>query len=175
MSSDNWKGYVYEHIFKAEKALKRPLTKGEVVHHLDCDKSNNCITNLIVLESGQHSKLHAWIDRGAPGVKAPGQNAVNSKKPKECTVCNLHLDVDQELYCSNSCRGLVSRKVIRPSLDDLIKDLSAMSYLAAGRKYGVSDNTIRKWVTSYGHTKATLSQACEAYKSNKKVQRLDPE
>lgn len=173
MISENWKGYVYEHVFKVESKLKRRLQDTEVVHHLDQNRSNNCTTNLLVLDSGQHAKLHAWIDRGAPGVKAPGKNTVNSKKPKECPICSLHLDSNQETYCSNMCRGMDGRKVVRPSLEDLIKDLSSTSYLAVGRKYSVSDNTVRKWVASYGHNKATLSQACEAYRSNKKVQRLD--
>jgi Helix-turn-helix domain len=41
------------------------------------------------------------------------------------------------------------RKVPRPSYDQLMKDLGTMSYCAVGRKYGVSDNAIRKWVRWY--------------------------
>jgi transposase len=42
-----------------------------------------------------------------------------------------------------------SRKVIRPSYETLINEIKETSYLAVGRKYGVSDNTIRKWVKWY--------------------------
>ena len=37
----------------------------------------------------------------------------------------------------------------RPSYDILMKDIEETNYCAVGRKYGVSDNAIRKWVKSY--------------------------
>lgn len=42
-----------------------------------------------------------------------------------------------------------ARKVPRPSHNQLQADLSTMSYCAVGRKYGVSDNAIRKWLRWY--------------------------
>jgi hypothetical protein len=42
-----------------------------------------------------------------------------------------------------------TRKVERPSLEQLRTDLEHMSYVAVGRKYGVSDNAIRKWLRWY--------------------------
>jgi transposase-like protein len=41
------------------------------------------------------------------------------------------------------------RKVPRPSYEQLIEDLGSMSYCAVGRKYGVSDNAVRKWIRWY--------------------------
>jgi hypothetical protein len=41
------------------------------------------------------------------------------------------------------------RKVERPSYDQLLREIEQTSYLAVGRKYGVSDNAIRKWVRWY--------------------------
>ena len=41
------------------------------------------------------------------------------------------------------------RKVPRPTYEQLKEDLSHMSWLAVGRKYGVSDNAVRKWVRWY--------------------------
>jgi hypothetical protein len=41
------------------------------------------------------------------------------------------------------------RKVPRPTYAQLKEDLSHMSWLAVGRKYGVSDNAVRKWVRWY--------------------------
>ena len=40
------------------------------------------------------------------------------------------------------------RRVSRPTLDVLISEVSDLGYLRVGRKYGVSDNTIRKWIKS---------------------------
>ena len=42
-----------------------------------------------------------------------------------------------------------SRKVPRPTYEQLKADLSHMSWLAVGRKYGVSDNAVRKWMRWY--------------------------
>jgi transposase-like protein len=41
------------------------------------------------------------------------------------------------------------RKVERPSYDQLMADVNSMSLLAVGRKYGVSDNAVRKWIRWY--------------------------
>lgn len=41
------------------------------------------------------------------------------------------------------------RKVERPSLEQLRADLATMSFCAVGRKYGVSDNAVRKWLRWY--------------------------
>lgn len=42
-----------------------------------------------------------------------------------------------------------NRKVPRPTYEQLKEDLSHMSWLAVGRKYGVSDNAVRKWMRWY--------------------------
>jgi hypothetical protein len=64
-------------------------------------------------------------------------------------------------YCSEDCWGVraaelygglehpETRKVPRPSHDQLLADLETMSFCAVGRKYGVSDNAIRKWLKWY--------------------------
>lgn len=41
------------------------------------------------------------------------------------------------------------RKVERPPYEQLLVAIEATSYLAVGRKYGVSDNAVRKWVKFY--------------------------
>ena len=46
----------------------------------------------------------------------------------------------------NGCRGLSQRKVERPSKEQLLKEVEESNYCEVGRKYGVSDNTIRKWL-----------------------------
>lgn len=51
-------GYVMEHRLVMEKALKRFLTKDEVVHHIDNNKSNNSSNNLVLFKSSEHVKFH---------------------------------------------------------------------------------------------------------------------
>jgi hypothetical protein len=61
-------------------------------------------------------------------------------------------------YCSSECgsrwdrRGLGRpslRRVERPPHDQLLREVNRLGYLAVGRKYGVSDNAIRKWLRQY--------------------------
>ena len=144
MTSENWNGYIYEHRYVAEKFLGRFLSDDEVVHHLDGNKMNNRSENLIVLLEIMHPKLHAWIDRGLEF------KSDNSFQILECSLCSLTLQGTNEKYCSDECFKLDLRKVERPSKEILRDDIDTMSWLAIGRKYGVSDNAVRKWAKKYG-------------------------
>ncbi len=46
------------------------------------------------------------------------------------------------------------RKVERPSYEKLLEEIEEMGYSAVGRKYGVSDNAVRKWVRFYERQRA---------------------
>ena len=50
--------------------------------------------------------------------------------------------------CIN-CHSNKRRKVERPPYNQLIKEVDQIGYSATGRKYDVSDNTIRKWINKY--------------------------
>lgn len=153
MTSENWKGWIYEHIHLGEKIIGRPLNEKEVVHHLDGNRSNNRIENLLVLERSQHKKLHEWLDRGAPFDESEGMNRVNSVESKVnryCKVCSATLQAKQKEYCSTECAGYDRQKVDRPSKEELRILIEDNSWLALGRMFGVSDNAVRKWARSYG-------------------------
>ena len=89
-----------------------------------------------------------------------------------CPNCNATLDthcrgsrITKELEykdfckCGNSkwktskscvnCSKKLQRKVERPSLEQILKDIEETNYVLTGKKYGVSDNTIRKWIRQY--------------------------
>ena len=54
------RGYLYEHILVACEKYGRLIELGEVVHHIDGDRSNNHPDNLIVFpNNGSHLKHHA--------------------------------------------------------------------------------------------------------------------
>ncbi len=50
---------------------------------------------------------------------------------------------------TNVHMGFWNRKVQRPSYDVLKSDIGQLGYSATGRKYGVSDNAVRKWEKAY--------------------------
>jgi len=37
-------------------------------------------------------------------------------------------------------------QLISPKLDVLLNDINILGYSSTGKKYGVSDNTIRRWI-----------------------------
>jgi hypothetical protein len=63
----NARGYVHEHRLVMESKLGRNLGKNEIVHHLDGDKKNNCIDNLVRMSQSDHLKLmnNQWWKTGS--------------------------------------------------------------------------------------------------------------
>lgn len=63
-----------------------------------------------------------------------------------CITCSKNLYKDDQKYCSYECHKFDLRKVKdRPSKEDILEELKNSSYVALGKKYKVSDNTIRNW------------------------------
>ena len=87
----------------------------------------------------------------------------NTPRERSCVACRQTFVPSSNLhrYCSMKCWGKIAakryegiphpeaRKVERPSYGRLIGDLSEMSMVKVGRKYGVSDNAVRKWLRWY--------------------------
>ena len=56
------KGWILEHRYIVEKFLKRQLKSGEVVHHINEDKQDNKIENLMLFKNNkEHTKFHTKI------------------------------------------------------------------------------------------------------------------
>jgi hypothetical protein len=75
---------------------------------------------------------------------------------------------NRQQYCSRCCgsrwqrpQGIPKpalRRVERPPYELLVREIAETSYLAVGRKYGVSDNAIRKWVRQHERERAVADQ-----------------
>jgi len=68
----------------------------------------------------------------------------------DCNVVFQYRNANQK-YCSKKCARMSYRKCQdRPSKSQLEEDISSMTWVAIGKKYGVSDNACRKWARKYG-------------------------
>lgn len=55
---NSYRGYMKEHRYVMQQHIGRPLRNNEDIHHIDRDKLNNDISNLIIISSSNHAKLH---------------------------------------------------------------------------------------------------------------------
>jgi hypothetical protein len=66
----------------------------------------------------------------------------------------------KQRFCSRPCgvrhNAPTLYRVARPPYHQLMAEIAATSYSAVGRKYGVSDNAIRKWVRAYERERASV-------------------
>lgn len=81
------------------------------------------------------------------------EKEVTKKEPNKCLDCGNNLSKKQNercLTCENKNKFIKAcEKSNRPSLEQLFKDVKELNYTQTGKKYGVSDNTIRKWIKIY--------------------------
>jgi hypothetical protein len=63
--------------------------------------------------------------------------------------CGVRVTRRSNKYCSSECASKSRRLVERPSKEQLQKDIQSLNFLTLSKKYGVSDNAVRKWAQSY--------------------------
>jgi len=79
-----------------------------------------------------------------------GRNVKYIKIENKCVDCDSKINRDARRCKSCAGKQPSNRKVkVRPSLEQLEKDLETLPMTKTGEKYGVSDNCIRKWLRSY--------------------------
>ena len=102
------------------------------VHHIDFNKENNSVLNLCLV-SRRENVL-------ATSVYRPDNYS--------CSLCKVPVSKNSNLCLQ--CHNLNKRVAKRPSKETLKRELLETNFSSVGRKYGVSDNAIRKWCISYG-------------------------
>lgn len=83
-----------------------------------------------------------------------GKNNRDSKKDRKhkygnCISCGCPLKSKNKNNLCQKCANLLKRKAERPPLEVLLKEVEELGYCGTGRKYGVSDAAIRKWISNY--------------------------
>jgi hypothetical protein len=142
----------FHHINPFEKTISFGKVRANAVKwDIICDELKKCI----LLCSNCHKEVESGLI-GLPQTYKQFDESFRDYKllegthiEQECAECkNLFrtLPSSKQKYCSQSCSKKHFRKVQRPSRQTLLNELKTMSYVAVGRKYGVSDNAIRKWL-----------------------------
>jgi HNH endonuclease len=149
MLSGAFQGYVYEHVLMAEEVIDRGIREGEVVHHLDSNRSNNSPDNLLVLSGPMHAKLHSWMRKHeiTPNDKQKERNALGCIR---CPECQKPVIPDLK-FCSNACHNESrKRETKKPSKEQLEAIVWTKPCVEIAKDLGVSDSIITRWCKQSG-------------------------
>lgn len=133
---------VYERDKRKEKVL---LKNGWKIYRVTAKQVlsnvNNVIDELLIFIGSSKTKHKCMLIEYESKIK----KEFNKKKKER--------EKNGGLTNGEILRAIKQRKVKRPSLEVLLKYVEEIGYSATGRKYNVSDNTIRKWIKFYKNNK----------------------
>lgn len=81
-------------------------------------------------------------------ISYPIHDYTQDIKHNYCAKCGKEIGLKATLCVE--CSRIASRKTERPDKDTLFDEILNSSFSAVARKYGVSDNAVKKWCKSYG-------------------------
>lgn len=117
--------------------------------HINGIHDDNRLENLRILCPNCHAQTDTFC-----GKNVKKENKKEAKK-YYCSICQVKEIWNKSKNCKE-CDSIKNRKVKdRPSIETLEEELKESNYLQLGKKYGVCDNTIRKWM---GKRKPTKKQ-----------------
>lgn len=131
----------------------RPM--GLILDHINGVRDDNRLHNLRIVCPNCAATLDTHCGR---------KNRLE-RPERRCLRCEttFRARYPQQRYCSRGCGVRYARKgkpnpalrrIERPPHDQLVEEIATTSYSAVGRRYGVSDNAIRKWVRQYEREQA---------------------
>jgi len=116
--------------------------------HINGISNDNRIENLRLLCPNCHSQTNTFGGKNKKTSVGSGRGRYFTNSCKDCGTPILNNSTRCKKCAANNRTD--NRKVLnRPSLQQLLLDVKQLGYVGAGKKYGVSDNSIRKWIKKY--------------------------
>jgi hypothetical protein len=155
------RGRLKERLYEA--GLKRPTCEmcgqgelwrgrlmGMILDHINGVSDDHRLENLRIVCPNCAATLDTHCGRGRLIYRAT----------QDCARCGAAFcpKYATQRYCSRECgtrhdrKGVVrpgARRVERPPYPQLVREIHALGYCGTARRYGVSDNAIRKWIRAY--------------------------
>ena len=107
-----------------------------VLDHINGINNDHRVENLRMLCPNCNSQQDTFAGRNNAVLNLSRICECGNKKMKDAGHCR-------------SCEQITRRRVKRPSKEKLKEEMGNSSLSALGRKYGVSDNAVRKWAKAY--------------------------
>lgn len=114
--------------------------------HINGVNNDNRLENLRFLCPNCHTQTKT---HGGKNITYKLNNIKYANKTPDKNYCNCGEEIYKTSKYCISCSSKTQRKVDRPPYDVLSDNIKNLGYSGTGRKYGVSDNTIRKWEKNY--------------------------
>jgi len=154
MKSDNLKRRLLTSGIKEAKCelCGRDKWRGAVIpielHHINGNRHDNRLENLLILCPNCHAQTNNYRGRKDRGRKDRKKRRVaGNRKENTCVDCGTFIN-KKSTRCPLCYRKSLRKVRDRPSVRILKTEVNELGYCAVGRKYGVSDTAIRKWINN---------------------------
>lgn len=130
-----------------------------ILDHINGVADDNRLENLRIVCANCNATLETHC----------GRNRESTRDPRPCAGCGVEFrpKAGHQRYCSRACGTRHPRdgqprpelrRVVRPPYEQLLQEIASTSWSAVGRRYGVSDNAVRKWVRTEERARAARGE-----------------
>tara|TARA_Y100000310_G_C20423655_1_gene687901 strand:+ start:248 stop:823 length:576 start_codon:yes stop_codon:yes gene_type:complete len=132
--------------FHHEKEKNKKYSPSYVILRWKWEKALKELEKCILVCANCHREIHYGMYK----VEDVKRNILTTLT-KKCPICQEEFKTKRatQKFCSSKCSSISCRKVDRPSKKELEVQVREMPIVKIGQKYGVLDNTVRKWCKKY--------------------------
>lgn len=111
-----------------------------ILDHINGINNDHRLENLRMLCPNCNSQTDTFSGKN-------NKQKTRNKRKYCCIICGKNITESSNTGKCSICIKYDLRKIKdRPSKEQLLKEIKELGYCAVGRKYGVSDNSIRRWI-----------------------------